>query len=204
MILARQVDEGCTTWHRRGGHAMWRRRRVRHVHGRWRWRDEAARAGSETSAHVWWWWWVHRRLGRDKVAVGRDRGWGLRPGNGTLKVLAGAGTTTLAASSASAATAAAAAAAATSVVVAAVGAGNPVELGLGLAPVGIGRPSGAGRPVVTDIPLPRLSLDSGGPRRSASSPGEEPDRQGLLLGKLGISDAVRGRGGAEAVIRANG
>jgi hypothetical protein len=175
---------------------------VRHVHGRWRWRDEAARAGSETSAHVRRWW-VHRGLGRDKVAVGRDRGGGLRPGNGTLKVLAGAGTTALAASSASAATAAGTAAT-TSVVVAAVGAGNPVELGVRLAPVGIGGASGAGRPVVTDIPLPRLSLDSGGPGRCASGPGEEPNRQGLLLGKLGISDAVRGRGGAEAVIRVNG
>lgn len=175
---------------------------MRHAHGRWRWRDEAARAGSEATAHVWWWW-VDRRLGRDKVAVGRDRGWGLRPGNGTLKVLAGAGTTALAASSAPAATAAGAAAA-TSVIIAAVGAGNPVELGVGLAPVGIGRASGAGRSVVTDVPLPRLSLDSGGPGRSASSPGKEPDRQGLLLGKLGISDAVRGRGGAEAVIRVNG
>lgn len=101
------------------------------MHGRWR--NEAARARSE-SAHAGWWWWVHRGLGRDKVAVGRDRGWGLRPGNGTLKVLAGAGTTALAASSTSAATAAGAAAT-TSVVVAAVRAGNPEELGLGLAPI---------------------------------------------------------------------
>lgn len=177
---------------------------MRHVHGgRW-WRHEAAGAGAEASAHVHGWWWVHRRLGRDKVAVGRDRGWGLRPGNGTIKVLAGAGATALAAPSASAAaaTATAAAAATTCVVVAAMGAGHPIELGIRLSPVGTGRPSGAGGPVVTDVP--RLSLDCGGPGRCAGSPGEEPDGQGLLLGELGVSDAVLGRGGAEAVIRVDG